>query len=155
MLHRPAKFYQDHSRHSLMHADPQSFVSFEKQDAEPTTDTSRLTKQMLQREVLIGFDLEPTHRSLRTAFCVHSGAGRSGQSLSRESPRAHRKLVGMLRFMSDINQPSLPTPFYAVLVSISVFTALSTVFHSINSPDNSSFPHSVLPVLSLPNRSFQ
>ena len=26
----------------------------------------------------------------------------------------------------DINQPSLPTPFYSVLVSISVFMALST-----------------------------
>ena len=31
----------------------------------------------------------------------------------------------------DMNQPSLPTPFYSVLVSISVFTAFSTVFHSI------------------------
>ena len=49
----------------------------------------------------------------------------------------------------DINQPSLPTPFYSVLVSISVFMVLSTVFHSINSPDNSPFSHSVLPVLSL------
>ena len=37
----------------------------------------------------------------------------------------------------DINQPSLPTPFYSALVSVSVFMALSTVFHSINSPDNS------------------
>ena len=37
----------------------------------------------------------------------------------------------------DINQPSLPTPFYSVLVSVSVFMALSTVFHSINAPDNS------------------
>ena len=36
--------------------------------------------------------------------------------------------------MSDINQPSLPTPFYSALVSISLFKALSTVFHSINSP---------------------
>ena len=33
----------------------------------------------------------------------------------------------------DINQPSLPAPFYSVLVSISVFMALSTVFYSINS----------------------
>ena len=41
----------------------------------------------------------------------------------------------------DINQPSLPTPFYSVLVSISVFMALSTVFHSINSPDNLSLIH--------------
>ena len=31
----------------------------------------------------------------------------------------------------DINQPTLPTPFYSVLVSISVFMALSTVFRSI------------------------
>ena len=44
----------------------------------------------------------------------------------------------------DISQPSLPTPFYPVLVSVSVFVALSTVFHSINSPDNSPLSHSVL-----------
>ena len=36
----------------------------------------------------------------------------------------------------DMNQPSLPTPFYSVFVSVSAFMALSTVFHSINSPDN-------------------
>ena len=43
-------------------------------------------------------------------------------------------------YVKDINQPSLPTLFlYSVLVSISVFMALSTVFHSINSPDNSPF----------------
>ena len=48
-------------------------------------------------------------------------------------------MVGILRFMFDINQPSLPTPFYSVLVSISVFMALSIVFHSIHSPDNSPF----------------
>ena len=46
------------------------------------------------------------------------------------------------------DQPSLPTPLYSVLVSISVFMALSTVYHSINSSDNSTFSHSVL-VLSL------
>ena len=46
---------------------------------------------------------------------------------------------------------SLPTPFYSVLVSVSVFMALSTVFHSIHSPDNSVFFHSVVLVLSLPN----
>ena len=55
----------------------------------------------------------------------------------------------------DMNQPSLPTPFYSVLVSISVFVALSTVFHSINSPDNFPLSHSVLPVLFLPYWSFQ
>ena len=34
----------------------------------------------------------------------------------------------------DTNQPSLPTLFYSVFVSISVCMALSTVFHSIKSP---------------------
>ena len=46
----------------------------------------------------------------------------------------------------DINQPSLPTPFYCVLVSVSAFMALSTVFHNINSPGNSPLSHSVIPV---------
>ena len=40
--------------------------------------------------------------------------------------------------------------FDFVLVSVSVFMALSTVFHSINSPDNPPLSHSVLPVLFLP-----
>ena len=52
----------------------------------------------------------------------------------------------------DVN---LPTPFNSVLVSISVFMDLSTVFHSINSPDSFPFSHSVLPVLSLSYWSFQ
>ena len=42
-------------------------------------------------------------------------------------------------FLPDINQPSLPTSFYSVLVSFSVSIALSTVFLSMNSPDNSPF----------------
>ena len=73
------------------------------------------------------------------------------------SPRAHLLVVGMLLFMSDINQPSLPTPFFFKFCSwsISVFMALSTVSHCINSPDNSSFSQSVLPILSLPYWSFQ
>ena len=58
-------------------------------------------------------------------------------------------------YVFDINQPSLPTPFYSVLVSISVFMAPSTEFHSINSPDNSPLSHCVLPVLILPHWSFQ
>ena len=55
------------------------------------------------------------------------------------SPRAHLHVVGMLQFMSDINQQNLPTLFYFVLVSTSIVMALSTVFHSMNSPDNSPF----------------
>ena len=54
-----------------------------------------------------------------------------------------------------INQPSSPTPYYFVLVSVSVFMALSTVFHSTNSPDKSLLSHTVLPVLFLPYWSFQ
>ena len=75
---------------------------------------------------------------------------------AKSSPRAQLHVVGMLRFyVFDINQPSLPTPIYSVLVSVSVFMALSTVFHSINSPDNSPLSHSVLLVLCLPYWSFQ
>ena len=58
-------------------------------------------------------------------------------------------------YVFDVNQRSLPTPFNSVLVSVSVFMVLSTVFHSINSPDNSPLSHSVLPVLFLPYWSFQ
>ena len=58
-------------------------------------------------------------------------------------------------YVFDVNHPILPTAFCFVLVSISVFMALSTVFHSINSSDNSPFSYSVIPVLSLPYWSFQ
>ena len=34
-------------------------------------------------------------------------------------------------YIFDMNQPSLLTHFYSLLVSVSVFMALSTVFHSI------------------------
>ena len=57
-------------------------------------------------------------------------------------------------YVKDRNQPSLSAPFYSVLVSISVFMALSTVFHSISSPDNSPLSHSVLLVLILPYWAF-
>ena len=50
-------------------------------------------------------------------------------------------------YVSDINQPSVPTSFNSVLVSVSVFMALSTAYHSRNSPDNSPLSHAVLPGL--------
>ena len=34
------------------------------------------------------------------------------------SPRAHFRAVMMLRFMSDINQPSLPTPFFILFLCL-------------------------------------
>ena len=58
-------------------------------------------------------------------------------------------------YVFDVNQPSLRSAFYSVPVSVSVFIALSAVFYSINSPDNSPLSHSVLPVLFLPYWSFQ
>ena len=58
-------------------------------------------------------------------------------------------------YVFDINQPSLPTPFHSFPVSIFVSMALSTIFHSINCPDNPPISHSILPVLFLPYWSFQ
>ena len=65
------------------------------------------------------------------------------------SSSSHGRDVAVYVF--DIIQPSLPTPYYSVLVSI---IALSTVFHFIDSPDNSPLSHFVLPVLILPYWSF-
>ena len=71
-------------------------------------------------------------------------------------PWAHLLVVGMLRFISfNVSLQSLPTPFRSFLVSISVSTALSIIFYSINSPNKSPFSHSVLLVLFLPYWSFQ
>ena len=58
-------------------------------------------------------------------------------------------------YVFDVNQPSLPTPYYSVLVSVSVLMALSTVFHSISTPNNSPFSYSVRPVIFLLYWSFQ
>ena len=63
-------------------------------------------------------------------------------------PKGSHSHGGVAAFhVIDINQPSLPTPFYCVFASVSVFMALSTLFHSINSPNNTLLFHSVLPVL--------
>ena len=56
-------------------------------------------------------------------------------------------------YVLDKNQPNLPTPFYYGLASISVFTALTAVFRSIN-PDSSLPSHSILAVFFLLYRSF-
>ena len=99
-------------------------------------------------------------------FCVRSSplrgnelnSARSGsiKLLTQDkSPWSSPHVMRTLRSTSsDINQSSQPTPFYALLV-ISVLTALSTTFRSINSPNNSTFSHSILPVLFLPYWSFQ
>ena len=74
---------------------------------------------------------------------------------SRHKNRMKNNGQARLVYVLDMNQPSLPTPFYSLLLFISVFMALSTVFHSLNSPDNFVLSHSVLPVLFLPYWSFQ
>ena len=57
----------------------------------------------------------------------------SAFSFCSSSPQVHLHVVRMLRFMSDVNQPSLPTPFYYVLVSISVYGSINcTLFHEFS-----------------------
>ena len=70
----------------------------------------------------------------------------------QKQTQEHVRRSGQARlvYVKDINQRSLHSPFSSILVSVSVFVALSTAFHSINSPDNSPFSHSILPVLSSP-----
>ena len=63
------------------------------------------------------------------------------------SLRAHLHVLEVLWVsFKDTNQPSLPTPFYSVVVSVSIFITLLTVFHRRNFPDNSPHSHSALPV---------
>ena len=57
-------------------------------------------------------------------------------------------------YVKDINQSSMPTPFYSVLVSVPIFTTLSAEFYSINCSNNYSLSHSVLLFLFLPYWSF-
>ena len=92
-------------------------------------------------------------RALPTVSCVRCG---SCGFLCRPVPTGSSSRGGDVAvYAFDMNQPSLPTPFYSVLVSVSVFMALSTVFHSINFSDNFLLSHFVLPVLFLPHWSFQ
>ena len=105
------------------------------------------------------------HRS-RQLFIQGHGSGNLSIIISRcvcmyhvwwvmPSSRADFHVAGMLLFMSDINQPSLPTPLYFILMSVSVFMALLTVFHSINYPNYSPLSYSIRPILFLPHWSFQ
>ena len=73
------------------------------------------------------------------------------------SPQAHLPVgEDVTVYVLDLHQPSSSTPFYSDLVLIFVFMALSTVFHSINPPDQSLLlSPAVLPVFILPYRSFQ
>ena len=72
------------------------------------------------------------------------------------SSKCTASIIEAFQLTSSSSSSSSPSfsSFDSVLVSISVFMVLSTVFHSINSPDNSPFFHSVLVVLALPYWSF-
>ena len=65
--------------------------------------------------------------------------------MGNNEPGKH-KLIRKAEFFGVVSALLL----FIVLVSISVFMAFLTVFHFINSRDNSPLSHSVLPVLSLP-----
>ena len=58
-------------------------------------------------------------------------------------------------YVSPCQVPSLPTPFYSVLVSLSVFMALSTVLHSIILPTALRFLTLFFSSFFLPYWSFQ
>ena len=94
---------------------------------------------------------------MKTANFVNKFKGLRAVHTVLFSPQAESPSRGgdVAAYVFNISQPSLPTPFYSVLVSVSVFVALSTVFHSINSPDNSPLSHSVLPDSFLPYWFFQ
>ena len=82
-------------------------------------------------------------------------AQKLGNALSKRVPAGSPSRGGDVAvYVFDTDQPSLPTPFYSVLVSISIFMALSTIFHSMNSLGNSPLSHPILPALFLPYRSF-
>ena len=53
-----------------------------------------------------------------SSYLIHLPRSHTCLPPSLSSPWARLHVVGMLRFMSDINQPSLPTPFYSVLVAV-------------------------------------
>ena len=81
-------------------------------------------------------------RILRTKMCINKNVKNVLCLLSKQwfdavapvSAGSPSRGGDVTVYVPDINQPSLPTPFYSVLVSVSVFMALSTVFHAINSP---------------------
>ena len=55
------------------------------------------------------------------------------------SPGGHVKIN-----IVNVNQLSLPTPFYSTLMSISASALLSTIVFSINSPNNTPVSSSLL-----------
>ena len=84
---------------------------------------------------------KPANRNRICVFLLHTHTLSLAISLINNTNAEHTTTLPSSVYSAN---QAWPTPFYSVLVSISVFMALSTVFHSINSPDNSQFPNSVL-----------
>ena len=106
-----------------------------------------------QMSIFKNLEHKSTEKLLSFYFITFLSINRACSASSLACSPSHGGDVAV--YVSDINQPILPTAFYSVLVSISVFMAFSTVFHSINSPHNFPLSHSVLAVLFLFNWSFQ
>ena len=89
---------------------------------------------------------------LKHFYCrwIHPWKGRSRRFLLSHQNREHKRNKKQSKYF---RQPRLR--FYSVLVSVSVFMTLSTVFHVIHSSEHSPLSHSVLPVFFLPSWSFQ
>ena len=80
----------------------------------------------------------------------------TARGVSAEAPTGSCSCDGdVVIYVFDINQLNLPTLSYSVLMSVSVFYGLSTVFSFHNSSDNAPLSHFALPVLFLPYWSFQ
>ena len=105
-----------------------------------------LFTKFTKREMRVGAPFYPPAQIKRnTRLYILSHCTSSSQQEPNLVPAGSPSCGGDVTvYVPDINQPSLLTAFYSVLVSVSVFLALSTVFHSINSPNNSPLSHSVL-----------
>ena len=83
----------------------------------PWTQKPRRPKLPFSREKMIELGVEALPFSTAAFIKVPTGSPSRGGD------------VAVCVF--DMNQPSLPTPFWSALVSVSVLMALSTVFHII------------------------
>ena len=75
-------------------------------------------------------------RTLRIPFVKPESFGRRTFSFTGVPVSSPSHGGDVTVYVLDINQPSLPTPVYSILVSLSVFMTLSTAFHF---HDNSPF----------------
>ena len=98
-------------------------------------------------------DLRTGHRYVRLITCNFFFF--YYRFLSTVVEMVHGCLAMCLLLVNDNDIMHCPVTNFTFLVSTSVFIALSTVFHSINSLNNSLFSHSVLLVLALPYWSLQ